>query len=350
MGYERYPRDTDPQGDYYNRSETQDYGRDYGAGRGYSSARDYQAAGQGRDEQRGGQDRDDRHGGQRYGQQERGGYRDGNRDFGFGQDRDSGYYQGQQEQSRGSYGSGGRRFEDPNRSEFQGRDRYSRDQGGRDQGRQGYGRQPQGYDYDERGFMARAGDEVRSWFGDEEAERRRDMDARRDEREYSRGSEGFHPHHDRDYHEWRRGQIDALDRDYAEYRRENRQRFSNEFSTWRTSRQSQRDLLKKVDEHMDVVGSDGEHVGTVDKVRGDRIILTKNDADAGGHHHSIPCSWLQSVEGKVTLARTAAEAKAAWRDEERQPMFGEQQDGDRDQNQARDAQGRMLNRSFSGTY
>ena len=62
---------------------------------------------------------------------------------------------------------------------------------------------------------------------------------------------------------------------------------------------------------MDVVGSDGEHVGTVDKVRGDRIILTKNDPAAGGHHHSIPSSWLESVDGKVTLRKTASEAKAA---------------------------------------
>jgi hypothetical protein len=37
---------------------------------------------------------------------------------------------------------------------------------------------------DDRGFFERAGDEVRSWFGDEEAERRREMDARRYEQEH----------------------------------------------------------------------------------------------------------------------------------------------------------------------
>ncbi len=36
----------------------------------------------------------------------------------------------------------------------------------------------------DRGFFDRAGDEVRSWFGDEEAERRREADARRYEREH----------------------------------------------------------------------------------------------------------------------------------------------------------------------
>lgn len=108
------------------------------------------------------------------------------------------------------------------------------------------------------------------------------MDSRYDER-YDSGTDDH-------YGNWRRGQIASLDRDYDEYRRENRTKFENEFSSWRTNRQGQRDSLNKVEEHMDVVGSDGEHVGTVDKVRGDRILLTKNDRDAGGHHHSIPSS------------------------------------------------------------
>ena len=48
---------------------------------------------------------------------------------------------------------------------------------------------------DDRGFVERAGDEVRSWFGDEEAERRRRIDERERERErysgrdWGRGSE-----------------------------------------------------------------------------------------------------------------------------------------------------------------
>ena len=95
---------------------------------------------------------------------------------------------------------------------------------------------------------------------------------------------------------------------------------------------------------MEVVGSDGSHVGKVDKVRGDRIVLTRNDSEAGGHHHSIPSRWIHSVDDKVTLRKTADEAHAAWRDEERAgALFGERDDQDwhRDRN---------LNRSFSGTY
>ena len=421
MANERYPQD-----DYYGRTDPQDYGRDYGSGRDqtYSSARDYQAAGT----ERGGRDDDqsrdqsrDRYdqreyGNQRYGQREQmsrggsygggdygrgsygqsgygqGGYgqgsqggqsRYGQADRDFANERDSGYYQGSQDRQygrgssgggyggssgqgdyRGSYASDGRRFENVGR--------YSNaddDDRQRQQQRGGYGRQPQGYNYEERGFMNRAGDEVRSWFGDEDAERRREMDARRDEQQ---AGERYGSDRDSDYRNWRRSQMESLDRDYDEYRQHSSSKFENEFGTWRTGRQGQRDLLNKVDEHQEVVGSDGEHVGTVDKVRGDRVILTKNDKDAGGHHHSFPSSWLQTVDDKVTLSKTAAEAKTAWKDEERKgAMFS---DNDKTNGQAsgqaggqasasssasssgsqQDRAGQQggtnLNRSFSGTY
>lgn len=92
-----------------------------------------------------------------------------------------------------------------------------------------------------------------------------------------------------------------------------------------------------------MVGSDGVHVGKVDHVRGDRILLTKTDKDAGGHHHSIPSSWIETIDDKVHLSKTAAEAQQAWRDEEDSGgLFGgRDRDNERDTN---------LNRSFSGTY
>ncbi|USI72606.1 DUF2171 domain-containing protein [Sphingomonas morindae] len=350
-------------------------------------------------------------------------------------------------------------------------------------------------DAQERGFFERAGDEVRSWFGDEEAERRRRYDERYDERydrargesdryerggryanyepggyrspdrypnwtrsnrdesygraerggmgydrsmegrqfddggsrttgygygagdygyerergrEYRGGGErsgygaqryetggrygaGYdrdrgtqergglfggreHDHHDHhDYRNWRDRQIDAFDRDYDEYRRENRSRFESEFSTWRQTRQTQRDSLQQVKEHQEVVGSDGAHVGTVDHVRSDHILLTKTDRDAGGHHHSIPSSWIATVADKVTLSKTAEEAKKAWREaDERGGLFGGGQDAARDgANRGTtgttgtgtasttgagtgaggdETRGAGLDRSFSGTY
>jgi len=382
MGYERYPRGTNPQGDYYGRTDPQDYGRDYGSGRdySYSSARDYQAAGQGGDRDRQGYGSRD-YGNQRYGQRDQQ-RSEGGRDYYGG--RSAGYDRGdqgrgyadrsrygadagrdQEREYHGSYGSGSRRFEDHGRyahaddDNYRGGNQASQQDYGR-QRQQGYGRQPQGYDYDDRGFFARAGDEVRSWFGDEDAERRREYDSRMDDR--------YDNDRDDDYHSWRRGQIQSLDRDYDEYRRENRSKFHNEFGAWRSTRQTQRDALNAVEEHMDVVGSDGEHVGTVDKVRGDRILLTKNDADAGGRHHSIPSNWLQTVDSKVTLSKSAADAKKAWRDEERnQAMFGDESDdrtrygqansqsstseaGSRSTASSTTTGDKTLNKSFSGTY
>jgi len=137
--------------------------------------------------------------------------------------------------------------------------------------------------------------------------------------------------------------MDELDRDYDEYRRENQSRFNQEFGSWRSNRQNQRASLNTVQEHQEVVGSDGTHVGTVDHVRSDRIILTKNDDNAGGRHHSIPCSWINRVSDKVELNRSAAEAQQAWKDEERRAAIGGRGDDNSDGPH-------ILDRSFSGTY
>ena len=59
-------------------------------------------------------------------------------------------------------------------------------------------------------------------------------------------------------------------------------------------------------EHMEVVGSDGEHVGTVDHLA---VKLTKTDPSAYGEHHVISLDMIDSVEdGKIVLSVTAEEA------------------------------------------
>ncbi|SDS73956.1 DUF2171 domain-containing protein [Bradyrhizobium canariense] len=64
--------------------------------------------------------------------------------------------------------------------------------------------------------------------------------------------------------------------------------------------------LSKVKEHMEVIGADGAHVGTVDKVESGRIKLTKADSGEGhhrGHHHFISAALIAEVEGnKVRLS------------------------------------------------
>jgi hypothetical protein len=47
-------------------------------------------------------------------------------------------------------------------------------------------------------------------------------------------------------------------------------------------------------------GVEGEHVGTVDHVEGDRIVLTKNDAP-DGQHHSISTELVERVEGNTVF-------------------------------------------------
>jgi hypothetical protein len=64
--------------------------------------------------------------------------------------------------------------------------------------------------------------------------------------------------------------------------------------------------MADIKEHMEVIGADGVHIGTVDKVEGNRIKLTKKDSGEGshkGHHHFVDRSLVAEVEGdKVRLS------------------------------------------------
>lgn len=168
-----------------------------------------------------------------------------------------------------------------------------------------YGRDHDRNRGEDRGFMDRAGDEVRSWFGDDEAERRREWDARRGEaregyggRDYdrdngersgwsdrnretwgggdygygagqsdwrgrpygrddlgdreengfsgyagARGDDGRNNHWDDNYRRWRDQQIEQLDREYDEYCRHRQQKFESDFDSWRRNRESGEDRM-----------------------------------------------------------------------------------------------------------
>ena len=75
-----------------------------------------------------------------------------------------------------------------------------------------------------------------------------------------------------------------------------------------------------IKEHAEVIGADGVHVGTVDKVEGDRIKLTKRDSGEGqheGHHHYIPLALVAAVDGDtVRLSATGAVAAEMFEEEE----------------------------------
>ena len=70
----------------------------------------------------------------------------------------------------------------------------------------------------------------------------------------------------------------------------------------------------QIQEHAEVIGADGVHVGTVDKVEGDRIKLTKNDSPStedgqGQKHHYISLGLVAEIEdGTVRLSATGANA------------------------------------------
>lgn len=67
-----------------------------------------------------------------------------------------------------------------------------------------------------------------------------------------------------------------------------------------------------IKEHMEIIGADGVHIGTVDGVESNRIKLTKADSGEGshkGHHHYIDLGLVAEVEGqKVRLSANAAVA------------------------------------------
>jgi hypothetical protein len=70
--------------------------------------------------------------------------------------------------------------------------------------------------------------------------------------------------------------------------------------------------MADIKQHMEVIGADGVHIGTVDKVEGNRIKLTKKDSGEGshkGHHHFIDRGLVAEVEGnKVRLSAVGAVA------------------------------------------
>ena len=70
---------------------------------------------------------------------------------------------------------------------------------------------------------------------------------------------------------------------------------------------------KAIKEHLEVIGSDGKHVGTVDCMKGeDKIMLTKGDPQSGGQHHFVPLKLVQRVDDKVHLSKPARQVMLEW--------------------------------------
>ena len=89
--------------------------------------------------------------------------------------------------------------------------------------------------------------------------------------------------------------------------------------------------ISQIKEHMEVIGADGAHIGTVDHLEGNRIKLTKKDSGEGsheGHHHYISTALVADIEGNqvrlwpTPMSRSPSKRKATVaRPDARPPEF-----------------------------
>ena len=78
--------------------------------------------------------------------------------------------------------------------------------------------------------------------------------------------------------------------------------------------------LGNIRRRMDVVGSDGEHLGTVDR---NRIKPRRDDSAAGGQRHRLGQGAIASVDGNTArVSMPASQARQSWRSEAPSPDGG----------------------------
>ena len=71
--------------------------------------------------------------------------------------------------------------------------------------------------------------------------------------------------------------------------------------------------VKDIKEHMEVIGADGAHIGTVDCLKDtDKLVLAKNDPNSRGQHHVIPLTWIDHVDAHVHLNKSSKDAMKQW--------------------------------------
>lgn len=73
--------------------------------------------------------------------------------------------------------------------------------------------------------------------------------------------------------------------------------------------------LSQIKEHMNLIGADGVHVGTVDHVDGNRIKLTKNDS-GDQHHHWISGGLVAGIEGDTVRLSANADVALTFEEDE----------------------------------
>ena len=77
--------------------------------------------------------------------------------------------------------------------------------------------------------------------------------------------------------------------------------------------------LSGIKEHAEVIGADGVHVGTVDRVEGNRIKLTRKDSGEGshkGHHHYVSHALVAAIEGDTVRLSANADVAVTFEEEQ----------------------------------
>ena len=82
--------------------------------------------------------------------------------------------------------------------------------------------------------------------------------------------------------------------------------------------------ISQIKEHMEVIGADGVHVGTVDHLEGandgtGRIKLTKKDSGEGshqGHHHYISQGLVATIDGDQVRLSANGDVAVTFEEEE----------------------------------
>ena len=75
--------------------------------------------------------------------------------------------------------------------------------------------------------------------------------------------------------------------------------------------------IDQVREGMEVIGADGVHLGTVDKVEGGRIKLSRADSGShADHHHYLSGGLVAEVEGNQVRLSANADNAALLEEEE----------------------------------
>lgn len=75
--------------------------------------------------------------------------------------------------------------------------------------------------------------------------------------------------------------------------------------------------LSQIREHMEIIGADGVHIGTVDKVEDDRIKMTRADSGShSDHHHYFSGDLVAAIEGNTVRLSANGDAAVLLEEEE----------------------------------